>query len=74
MNLHREISFEDEICEHLASHGWLCADGDHAAYDRAKALFPADLIDWIKVSQPKAWEAIAKSSTGEAALLDRVRN
>jgi hypothetical protein len=30
MNLHKEISFETEICEHLAKHGWLYAEGDAA--------------------------------------------
>ena len=26
MNLHQEIHFETEICEHLANHGWLYAE------------------------------------------------
>ncbi len=26
MSLHKEINFEDEICEHLAAHGWLYAE------------------------------------------------
>ena len=26
MSLHKEIHFEDEICEHLSAHGWLYAD------------------------------------------------
>ena len=30
MSLHKEINFEDEICEHLAAHGWLYAEGDAA--------------------------------------------
>jgi len=30
MNLHKEISFETEICEHLADHGWRYAEGDAA--------------------------------------------
>ncbi|MCK9991145.1 MAG: hypothetical protein RugAbin2_02159 [Rugosibacter sp.] len=46
MSLHKEISFESEICEHLASHGWLYAEGDAAGYDRARALFPADALAW----------------------------
>src|ERR1035438_7042298 len=44
MSLHKEISFETEICQHLAEHGWLYAEND-AGYDRARALFPAGL-DW----------------------------
>jgi hypothetical protein len=43
MSLHKEISFEDEVCDHLATHGWLHAEGDAAHYDRTLALFPADV-------------------------------
>ena len=44
MSLHKEISFEDEICAHLARHGWLYASEDAALYDRASRLFPPDLV------------------------------
>ena len=30
MNLHKEISLETEICQHLGGHGWFYADGDAA--------------------------------------------
>ena len=75
MTLHREISFENEVCAHLASHGWLCEDGDHGRYDRARALFAADLTAWVRETQPQAWEAIERTqgAAAEAALLDRVR-
>ncbi len=74
-SLHREISFEDEICEHLAGHGWLYRLGDAALYDRARALFTPDLIDWLQATQPKAWEALVKShgAAAETVLLDRIR-
>ena len=58
MSLHKEISFEDEICEHLAGHGWLHAEGDHADYDRARALFPPDVLAWVGETQPDAWETL----------------
>ena len=75
MNLHKEISFEAEICEHLASQGWLDGAADAADYDRPRALFPADLAAWVQASQPKAWEALARShgASTEAMLLDRLR-
>ena len=31
MSLHKEISFEDEICDHLAAHGWLYEAGSASA-------------------------------------------
>ena len=76
MSLHKEISFETEICQHLADHGWLYAEGDAAAYDRARALFPADVLAWVQATQPKAWETLTKNHGTQAAetLLDRLRD
>lgn len=71
MNVHREIALEDEVCERLAANGWLHAKGDAQAYDRARALYPPDLIAWIKASRPKDWQAVLRQ--GEGPLLDRVR-
>ena len=45
MSLHKEISFETDICQHLADHDWLYVEGDNAGYDRARALFPADVLE-----------------------------
>jgi type I restriction enzyme, R subunit len=75
MSLHREIHFEDEICADLGAAGWLHAEGNAASYDRARALFPADLIAWVQATQPAAWAALGKNhgATAEATLLDRVR-
>ncbi len=75
MSLHKEVQFENDICAHLAAHGWLYAEGDAAAYDRARALFPADVLSWVQTTQPKAWETLTKNHGASAAavLLDRVR-
>jgi type I restriction enzyme, R subunit len=76
MTLHKEISFETEICQHLADHGWLYTEGDAAAYDRARALFPADALAWVQTTQPKAWETLTKNHGTQAAetLLNRLRD
>jgi type I restriction enzyme R subunit len=76
MTLRREVSFETEICAHLAAHGWLYAEGDAAYYDRARALFPADVVAWVQASQPEQWEALTKShgAGAEGILLDRLRD
>ncbi|WP_193213291.1 type I restriction endonuclease subunit R [Luteolibacter marinus] len=75
MSLHEEVKFEDDICAHLAENGWLHADGDAKAYDVPRALFPADVVEWVKESQPQAWEALLKShgAAAEAVVLDRLR-
>ena len=72
MATHKEIGFEDVICDHLSAQGWLYAPGDAAQYDRARALFPADIAAWAEATQPKEW-AEAVSRHGEAAILDRIR-
>lgn len=75
MSIHKEVRFEDEICAHLAEHGWLYEPGSAALYDRKRALFAPDLVAWMQETQPKAWESLSRShgSGAEGALLDRVR-
>ena len=34
---------------------------DAAAYDRARALFPADIVAWIQTAQPNAWATLVKN-------------
>lgn len=79
MALHKEIQFELDICNHLASHGWLYAepgqDGDARGYDTARALYPEDLLQWVQTTQPQAWQALMKNhgAAAKAMLLDRLR-
>ncbi|MBD2720240.1 type I restriction endonuclease [Synechococcus sp. FACHB-909] len=75
MNLHHEINFEVEITQHLGAHGWHYAEGDYQAYDRPRALFPADVVAWVQESQPDAWEVLQKNhgSSATDTLLNRLR-
>lgn len=74
MGLHNEIEFENDICEHLTANGWIYS-ADDEGYDRARALFPEDVLAWVQATQPKAWEALVKNHGAKAAdtLLDRLR-
>lgn len=76
MSLHKEIHLEEEICEHLAGHDWLYAEGDAAHYDRALALYPPDVLAWVRETQKKAWEALTKTHGAQAGkvLLERLRD
>jgi type I restriction enzyme, R subunit len=76
MSLHKEISFETEICQYLAAHGWLYSQGDAEGYDRARALFPADVLDWVKATQPTVWDTLAKNEGVQAGerLVARIRD
>jgi len=75
MSLHKEISFENEICAYLSVAGWLYEDGAAAHYDRARALYPEDLLAWIADTQPQVLEALTKSHGPGARdiLCDRLR-
>ena len=76
MGLEHEVKFEDKICEHLDSHGWLYGPKTAADYDRQLALFPADVLAWVQESQPDAWDTLTKNH-GESAgptLLKRLRD
>lgn len=76
MSIHKEISFEDEICEHLAGQGWLYADKDAANYSRELALYPDDVVAWVKQTQPEAWESLVKNHGENAGqqLTQRLRD
>jgi type I restriction enzyme R subunit len=74
--IHKELSFEQEICAHLVANGWLHADGDAQRYDRARALFPEDLLAWVQSTQAKAWDTLIKNHGANAlqTLLGRLRD
>lgn len=76
MTIHKEITFETEICQYLSDHGWLYTEGDAANYDRARAIFPADVMAWVKETQPKAWETLTANHGANATetLLTRLRD
>jgi type I restriction enzyme, R subunit len=75
MTINKEVAFETEVCARLVANGWLHEPGDAPKYDRARALFPDDLVAWVKEAQPEAIETLVKNhgAKAEATLLDRVR-
>lgn len=76
MSLHKEINLEVEICRHLGAHDWLYAEGDAANYDRAKALYPPDVLVWVQNAHQQAWETLTKNHGKHAGetLLARLRD
>ena len=75
MSLHKEINFEAETCNYLAAHGWLYSPND-SGYDRPRAMFPEDVLAWVRSTKPKAWDALTKNHGANAAetLLTRLRD
>ena len=55
----KEFTFESEICEHLAAHGWLYS-ADDTGYDRGLALYPDDVFAWLEESQPSDWARMVR--------------
>ncbi len=75
---HNEIAFEDELCAHLADHGWLYS-ANSAGYDKQRALFPEDILGWLHETQPDELAKIIKpdststaQTSSENQLLDRL--
>ena len=56
MSVHKEVKLEDEICDRLSNQGWVYEADSNTKYDSALALFPEDVSDWVKATQPKAWD------------------
>lgn len=56
MNKHKEIRFEEAIENHLLTNGYI--KGNPKDFSPEIALFPNDVIDFIKISQPKYWAKI----------------
>jgi len=75
VSLHQEIHFESEICQHLAAHGWLYAEGDAARFDRAHGLFLPDLMAWIEATQPENLLRLTKThgTALSTVLAERLR-
>lgn len=67
---HNEKPFEAELAEYLHAHGWLYSENG-AGYDKARALFPEDVLGWLEETQPQEYaKAVAAGST--SGLLDRL--
>jgi type I restriction enzyme R subunit len=67
MSIHHEINFEKEICQYLGSNGWPYKEGNATGYDRARVLFPADVVARVRETQPKAWDVLEKNHGAKAS-------
>ncbi len=69
---HHERHFEAYIVQQLAARGWVV--GDTTGYDQNHALFPQDLIEWVKATQLKKWEKLVAGNGDKATatLMDRL--
>ncbi len=68
---HSEAAFETVIETHLLANGYVPVDRD--GFDRERAIFPAAVIQFIRITQEKEWkklEALHGEKTEEQILTD----
>src|SRR5947209_10713286 len=77
MKIHTEARLEDAIVDHLTTQGgYVFVDYRSGPakdrYDRARALDPALVLDFIQTTQPKPWKSLSdihgKEEVGKVVL------
>jgi len=70
--LHHEKHLEAYIVQQLSKRGWLV--GETSGYDKDYALYPEDLVAWLKNTQPTKWEKLEALNGAKATsvLMDRL--
>ncbi len=54
----QEKIFQDDILDQMQSQGWLL--GKSNKYNKALALYPEDVIAFVKATQPEQWDKLAQ--------------
>ncbi len=68
---HKEKEFEQSIVQHLVDHGGY-VEGKPEDFDPKLALLPQALMEFVKDSQPEAWERL--ETIHQAAVEDKFIN
>ncbi|MCO8122868.1 type I restriction endonuclease [Stieleria sp. TO1_6] len=68
----KEAAFQQDIIDQMVAGGWKL--GDPAKYDRKLALYTDDCLEYVKTTQPKAWEKYEKlyPTNPEQAFIDKL--
>ncbi|HKU68855.1 MAG TPA: type I restriction endonuclease [Candidatus Baltobacteraceae bacterium] len=72
---HVEINLETEIVDYLKAPGRGWVEGNAKNYSKELALYPDDVIEWIKRSQPDLYAKVMSNHNGstDGLLLKRLR-
>ncbi|MEY0842346.1 type I restriction endonuclease subunit R [Providencia rettgeri] len=65
----QEKIFQNDILDQMLSHGWLL--GESSNYNKELALYPDDVIAFVKATQPEQWDKLAQhfpNTTADALL------
>ena len=71
---HREIAFEAAVENSLITCGGY-EKGDPALHDRARALHPHVVLDFVRATQPNPWQIVADyygANAGDTSLAELV--
>ncbi|GJM43328.1 MAG: type I restriction-modification system, restriction (R) subunit [Gemmatimonadota bacterium] len=68
----KEAAFQQDIIDQMIEGGWKL--GDPASYDRERALYTTDCLEYVQTTQPKTWEKYKKlyPSNPEQAFIDKL--
>ena len=72
MAAHHEIHLETYVVNKLVENGWV--EGKANDYDQVRALYPTDVVEWVKTAQSEAWDKITRLNGASAknVLLNRL--
>lgn len=54
----REINLQNDIIHQMSVNGWVVGKSD--GYDRERALYVQDMLQFVQTTQPQEWEKFAK--------------
>ena len=68
----KEAAFQQDIINQMIEGGWQL--GDPASYDRERALYTSDCLDYVKTTQPKSWQKYQQlyPTDPEQAFIDKL--
>lgn len=70
--IHHECELERHMVEQLEAGGWKV--GHPSAYDKVRAVYPEDVVTWLRSSQEAAWKKLESlnGANTEKTVLDRL--
>ncbi len=69
-DIHKEIYFEDEVEASLLANGW--QKGIGTSYSSQLALYPDDVISWVKTHQEKDYLRLVADQRSEVAAINLI--
>ena len=68
----KEAAFQQDIIDQMVEGGWKL--GDPASYNRERALYTSDCLDYVKTTQSKTWAKYERlyPSNPEQAFIDKL--